>query len=144
MTLPLSSTPQDQYVTSIVTARTPASGYELTRIATLEPHIRAWANGHHFTLQLSGSRAKGTDITGGTDLDVFISLDPSVREYNTLENVYTTLRNRLSDSGYSVRQQNVSLGIEHDGLKVDVVPGVLHDHFDLDHSLYKQKARSWT
>jgi hypothetical protein len=140
---PAAETP-DSYITRVVGSRTPAYGLELLHVAGLEPPIFQWANGHQYELQLSGSRAKGTAITGSTDLDVFISLNPSVRTCNTLENVYNTLRNRLTTDGYSVREQNVSLGIDHMGLKVDVVPGVLHEGYTSDHSLYRRKAQTWT
>ncbi|MFA6295240.1 MAG: nucleotidyltransferase [Candidatus Paceibacterota bacterium] len=135
----------DQYIRNVVTAHTPNVTYIVAdKINELKPHIHAWANGHAYTLKLSGSLAKGTGITGTTDIDLFISLDPSVSTCNTLENVYNTLRNRFNGAGYSAREQNVSLGIDHTGLKVDVVAGVRHQMFGLDHSIWKRKAQTWT
>lgn len=135
----------DTYIRQIVAQHTPNITYDIQeRINSLVPHIQAWANGHLYTLKLAGSVAKGTDITGTTDLDLFISLNPSVSTYNTLENVYSTLRNRFNGAGYTAREQNVSVGINHTGLKMDIVAGVKHHALGLDHSVWKRKARTWT
>ena len=95
-------------------------------------------------MKLSGSLAKGTGITDTTDIDLFISLHPSVSDYNTLENVYGTLRNRFNGAGYTAREQNVSIGINHTGLKMDIVAGVKHHVLGFDHSIWKRKAQTWT
>lgn len=138
-------TEQDQYIRQIVAAHTPNIDFIAEdKINELRPHIHAWASGHGYELKLSGSLAKGTGITGTTDIDLFISLDPSVTTCNTLENVYNTLRNRLTGAGYTTREQNVSLGIDHTGLKMDVVAGVKHHILGFDHSIWKRKARTWT
>lgn len=137
----------DQYLREVVGRHTPVlllgTGYY---IGQLEPHIREWANGHEFEMQVAGSIAKNTAVSGVTDIDIFISLHPSVSTIpiNTLEYVYTTLRNRLTQAGYSPREQNVSLGISHAAVSIDVVPGVRHHPIGHDHSLWKRKARSWT
>lgn len=135
----------DKYVNSVVAKHTPIITYSVAqKIQELVSHIHLWANGHQYTPKLSGSHAKGTAITGTTDIDIFISLDPSVKDYNTLENVYVTLRNRFSLAGYSVREQNVSIGIDHAGLKIDLVAGVKHHILGLDHSLWKRKTSTRT
>ncbi len=135
----------DNYIRQIVVMHTPNITYLVQdKINELNPHIFAWANGFSYTIKPSGSLAKGTGITGTTDIDLFISLDPSVSDYNTLENVYKTLRNRLNGAGYTAREQNVSLGINHGGLKVDIVAGVKHHILGYDHSVWKRKAQSWT
>ncbi len=135
----------DPYLRQVVANHTPNVAYIVQeKINELNPHIHAWANGHTYFLKLAGSIAKGTAITGTTDIDVFISLDPSVSTCNTLENVYNTLRNRFTGAGYTTREQNVSVGINHTGLKVDVVAGVKHHILGLDHSIWKRKKQTWT
>jgi len=135
----------DAYVRRVVTAHTPIVSYNTQgKINELSQHIFPWANGHLYQVKLSGSIAKGTAITGTSDIDLFISLNPSVGTCNTLENVYTTLRNRFSLAGYNVREQNVSIGIDHTGLKIDIVAGVQHNVLGGDHSVWKRKARTWT
>jgi hypothetical protein len=135
----------DKYIVAIVTQHTPSIFYDVNQIQTeLNNHIFAWSNGHSYDLKLSGSVAKGTCIAGATDIDFFISLNPSVSTCNTLEQVYTTLRNRFTGAGYTVREQNVSIGINHAGYKIDIVPGVKHHLLGLDHSIWKRKAQTWT
>ena len=135
----------DAYLNRVVTAHTPNTQHLVqSAVRALHPHIQNWANGHEYTLKLSGSLAKGTGITGTTDVDLFISLNPSVNTSNTLENVYGTLRNRFHGAGYSPREQNVSIGIEHAGLKTDLVAGVRHHALGYDHSLWKRKTKTWT
>lgn len=135
----------DTYIRNIIAAHTPVISYNVqAKINELNPHIFAWANGHQYELKLAGSIAKGTAISGTSDIDLFISLNPSVSTCNTLENVYTTLRNRFNGAGYTAREQNVSVGIDHTGLKIDVVAGVKHNLLGLDHSIWKRKAQTWT
>ena len=135
----------DNYIRQTVALHTPRAIQDaINKLNGLSPHIHAWANGHQYELKLSGSIAKGTAITGTTDIDLFVSLNPSVKDYNTLENVYVTLRNRLTGVGYIPREQNVSLGINHDNFKVDVVPGVRQDFVSTDHSLWKRKQKTYT
>lgn len=134
----------DDYIIAVVQRHTPVIIGLEQKVQTLIPSITMWANGHQFDLKLSGSLAKGTGITGTTDMDLFISLHPSVSSCNTLENVYNTLGNRLRCAGYAVREQNVSIGIDHGGLKMDLVPGVKHHPLGFDHSLWKRKSQTWT
>lgn len=135
----------DDYIRRVVSQHTPIINDSaiLNTAKSLAPHIQAWANGYPYELRLSGSLAKGTGITGTTDMDLFISLDPSVSKANTLENVYCTLRNRFAGAGYSPREQNVSIGI-NPGLKIDLVAGVRHHPQGFDHSIWKRKAKTWT
>ncbi len=136
---------QDYYLQNVIERHAPNIYFVAeNKINELTPHIHAWANGHEYEIKLSGSLAKGTGITGTTDIDIFISLHPSVKECNSLDTVYSTLRNRMSAVGYSVREQNVSLGIDHTGLKVDLVPGVKHHPLGFDHSIWKRKKQTWT
>ena len=135
----------DTYIKNVVAAHTPTISYNVqSKINELNSHISAWANGHRYQLKLAGSMAKGTAITGTSDIDIFISLNPSVGTYNTLENVYNTLRNRFNGAGYSAREQNVSIGINHTGLQIDLVAGVQQSILGLDHSIWKRKAKTWT
>jgi hypothetical protein len=135
----------DLYITTVVSAHTPISLQNVAQIAQeLNAHIFAWANGHNYELKLSGSLAKGTGITGTTDVDFFISLNPSVGRCNTLKRVYETLRNRFNGAGYAAREQNVSIGINHLGYKIDLVAGVKQTPNGFDHSIWKRKKQTYT
>lgn len=136
---------EDNYIRGVVAQHAPTILFVAQqKINELAPHIFAWANGYEYEIKLAGSHAKGTAISGSSDIDIFISLHPSVKDSNTLENVYNTLRNRFNETGYQTREQNVSLGINHTGLKVDIVAGVRHHPLGLDHSIWKRKKGTWT
>lgn len=135
----------DSYMANVVSAHTPIGLQNIAQIAQdLNTHIHIWANGHDYELKLSGSLAKGTGITGTTDIDFFISLNPSVSTCNTLKHVYETLRNRFNGAGYSAREQNVSIGINHLGYKIDLVAGVKQTPNGFDHSIWKRKKQTYT
>lgn len=135
----------DSYINTVVASHTPVISYDVVQIAKeLNNHIYPWANGYEYELKLAGSVAKGTGITGTTDIDFFISLDHSVITLNTLEHVYETLRNRFNGAGYTTREQNVSIGIDHSNYKIDLVAGVKYESNSLDHSIWKRKAQTHT
>lgn len=72
-------------------------------------------------IQQSGSRAKSTAIKGKSDIDMFLSIeDPN--NANTLKQYYDSIYNFLKSNGYSVRKQNVSIGVKYNGCDIDVVP----------------------
>lgn len=107
----------------------------------LRPTLNRWGNGYLLRVLPSGSYVKGTAVAGGSDVDLFCSISSNVP--NTLEQAYSTLGNALKAAGYSIKVQNVSIGISVLGLKVDVTPGIRRDAQGNDHSLYSTKARSW-
>lgn len=107
----------------------------------LEPVLSRWGNGYLLRIEPSGSYAKGTAVKGGADVDIFCSVSSSVP--NSLPQIYSTLANALSQAGYAVRRQNVSLGIQVNGYKVDITPGRRRDPYGNDHSLYSSKKNSW-
>ena len=49
----------------------------------------------------------------------------------------------LTQKGYDVKKQNVSFGILHDGLKVDIIPARKHEGHTNYHSIYVSKTNSW-
>jgi hypothetical protein len=85
---------------------------------------------------------KGTAISLASDADVFISLSSNTQE--SLADIYTTLFEALSLAGYQVRKQNVSIGVRSGGYKIDLVPGKRQSQYGYNHSLYKNKAKTWT
>ena len=46
--------------------------------------------------------------------------------------------------GWQPRQQNVSIGIKYDGIKLDIVPSKIQQGYRNYHSIYKRKQNSWT
>lgn len=108
--------------------------------AELDSVIKDWAGSCLISTSISGSFAKGTATTLGSDFDLFVSLDTS----DTLKDVYNKLYAKLNSLGYSVKKQNVSLGLVVNGLNVDVIPAKKHAGHTNDHSIYLSKSDSWT
>ncbi len=108
----------------------------------LNPIIGAWAGSDLVSIEPSGSFSKGTANSSGTDLDLFISLSSTVTM--TLKDIYNSLAKKLTESGYTPRKQNVSLGIRVDGYDVDLVPAKRQSSTGSDHSLYRRRADTWT
>jgi len=110
---------------------------------TIIPLIKAWGGQHINFLGLSGSYAKGTAVKGGTDVDLFISISPTLNW--TLADIYKNLHEYVRKNGYpSARAQNVSIGLNIGGMNVDLVPAKKQDAQGEDHSLYRRKAGTWT
>jgi len=108
---------------------------------SLYPMLREWSRPHLLSIDLSGSYAKGTNVTLGNDLDLFISLRPNLP--HTLKEIYDSLDERLQQEGYSTKRQNVSIGINLNALSIDLTPGKKHPGLTTDHSIYKSKQSTW-
>ncbi len=135
----------DEYLASIlsrITAPTGTLGPGSQVLSGLTPTIRGWATTQLVEVKLSGSYAKGTSIIGGTDVDLFISLSSTTSQ--TLKEIYNSLANYFSGKGYSVRRQNVSIGITYAAKTVDLVPGKKQAAYGSDHSLYVSRQDTWT
>ena len=89
-------------------------------VQTLSPMLNRWAGQYLLSINPSGSFAKGTANRSGTDIDLFLSLSSNTPD--TLSEIRSTLRTQVTGSGYAVRDQNVSLGINVGSYKVDLVP----------------------
>ncbi len=109
-------------------------------ISTLISDIKKWANGCLEDIYISGSRAKGTAIKGSSDIDLLISLKSTTN--NTLSQIYNSLFNNLNNK-YTIRTQNVSLGINYNNYKIDLVPAKKQSGHTNDHSLYCSKQDTW-
>ncbi len=106
------------------------------------PYITEWANGYLVDVKISGSSEKGTAVSSGTDVDLFISLTSTTN--NTLNEIYESLFSYMNGKGFSVSRQNVSIGIDYNSDQVDLVPARRQDQYGNDHSLYIRKKNSWT
>jgi hypothetical protein len=126
-----------------------AGQYSIARRSAqvLMPALREWAGQYLVDVQFSGSFAKGTAVRGGTDVDLFISLASTTPE--SLAGIYDTLFNKMRGLEYQgqplqAKRQNVSIGIVLGGTQIDLVPGRRQDQWSDDHSLYKNRAATWT
>lgn len=106
------------------------------------PTIKTWGGNALKEVLFSGSYAKGTAVKGGTDVDLFISLSSTTT--STLQEIYDSLFSHLLSNGFEPRKQNVSIGIVLDGVRIDLIPAKRQDSNSNDHSLWKNKAQTWT
>ncbi len=106
------------------------------------PVLKHWGNAYLNSAEFSGSLAKGTSISIGTDADIFLSLSSTTP--GTLADMYSTLWNAVTAAGYVARKQNVSIGVTINGYSIDLVPGRRQSQYGSDHSLYRNKANSWS
>jgi hypothetical protein len=134
--------PSDNYLNQIINKyAVNEAGAKLQALA-IRPAIQRWAQQYLLETIFSGSIAKGTAILLCTDADVFISLSSITP--GTLAHMYETLFTALNHAGLQPRRQNVSIGVTSGGFKIDLVPGKRQSQFGYDHSIYKNKAHSWT
>jgi hypothetical protein len=110
--------------------------------ASLTPMLREWAGNALLDVHPSGSFMKGTAVLSGTDIDLFISISESCPD--TLGDIYRKLRDRLTERGYSPKQQNVSVNIKVATYAVDLVPAKRQAGSLTDHSLYRRRVATWT
>lgn len=112
-------------------------------IGILMPIIKSWGGSYIASTDFSGSLAKGTGVSPGTDADIFISLKSTTP--NALKEIYSTLYDALAhgNAGMGLRKQNVSIGVNILGMSIDLVPGKRQSQYGNDHSLYKSKSDTW-
>lgn len=107
-----------------------------------EPYVQDWANGCLCDFKISGSVRKGTAVSNGTDVDLFISLKSSTK--NSLSELYNSLFSYMKGKDFDVRKQNVSIGVNYNSYQIDLVPSKRQSQYGNDHSLYVSKKNTWT
>jgi hypothetical protein len=111
-------------------------------LTILRPTIAQWANKYLVRMAPSGSFVKGTANSSGTDIDIFISLAANTPD--NLKDIYNSMFAWMQGSGYTPKQQNVSINIRVGAYVVDLVPAKRQDAHSNDHSLYRRRANTWT
>jgi hypothetical protein len=132
----------DQYVASVVIKHAVRAGVDsaASRAANLVvPVLRSWAGQSLLGIQFSGSYAKGTAISIGTDVDLFISLGGT----QPVKEIYWSLFQCCVARRLNPQAQNVSVRVQSNGLNVDLVPGRKQAGKTVDHTIYKRKKDSW-
>lgn len=110
-------------------------------IRPLYREIRNWAGKYLVKILPSGSFAKGTAIRGAVDIDLLISLKNQTPK--TLKEIYDSLYVNLSTT-YLAKKQNVSIGIQYQGIKLDLIPAKRMPNMTYPHSIYVSKLDTWT
>ncbi len=132
----------DEYMRAILAKYSVNTSGAMAAGQTIYPVLAQWGNQYLNSADFSGSLAKGTGISIGTDADIFLSLSSTTP--GTLAKMYDTLYNAVTTAGYTARKQNVSIGVKVNGYSIDLVPGKRQSQYGNDHSLYKSKTSSWT
>jgi hypothetical protein len=113
----------DAYVRSILAKYEMPSGEsspaELAA-AELTIPITEWAGRFLQGIVFSGSYAKGTRVKGATDIDILISLGP--RTPLDADKLYERFFGFLKRKNLQPRRLNVSIGLQHHGLEVHLIP----------------------
>ncbi|MGA2789477.1 MAG: nucleotidyltransferase [Candidatus Bathyarchaeia archaeon] len=135
----------DEYVLSVISNYSVSTGPSSPsyRVAQqVYPIIQTWAGKALLDVSFSGSYAKNTGIRGTTDVDLFISLDPSTP--GTLKEIYDHLFNFLTNQNLSPHKQNVSINVRYSGISVDLIPARKQSGNTNDHSLFRNRTQTWT
>ncbi len=139
----------DDYLKNIIRKYTP-SDCSMENLmhdkSKLSKSISNWADKNGFVLneiKISGSTAKGTAITLGSDLDIFVSVTDNY-VIKSLNDMYCSLADYLERIYKNVRKQNVSIRVIINDHKIDIVPAKLHSYIQNgNHSLYLNKKKTW-
>lgn len=131
----------DEYIRLVL------SGYDLPggegspaelAAAELRQPITEWAGRFLQGISFCGSYANGTRVKGATDIDILVSVGP--RTPLDVDKLYDRFFTFLKDRGHKPIRQNVSIGLQHHGLKIDLIParqewGAANDHriFETEH-----------
>jgi hypothetical protein len=135
----MKSMTSDEYVLQVVAKYAVSTTAEIYH-GMLEPSFRNWAGVYLSRTFISGAYAKGTAVRSSSDIDIFISLKSN---YPNLNGMYDSLYQFALNQGWFPRRQNVSLGIQFAGAKIDLVPGRVQEGYLNWHSLYKSKQMTW-
>jgi tRNA nucleotidyltransferase (CCA-adding enzyme) len=134
----------DQYVDLVVNQRVVNNAVGSPAYFAAEnlmPTLREWGGTSLDTISYSGSFAKGTAISLGTDVDLFLSVnhacDKSVRD------IYWALYSFLEGRQFHPQTRNVAVRVKTHGLSVDLVPGRRQNGNTRDHTLYRRKTDTW-
>jgi hypothetical protein len=135
----------DDYVASVVGKYAVSTGMGSPAdkaAAAVVPRVREWAGANLLNIGFSGSYAKGTAITLGIDVDLFISLSSGSGQ--GVKETYWNLFRWCADRQLRPEAGNVSVRVECEGVRVDLVPGRKQKGNTRDHTLYSRRKDSWT
>lgn len=131
----------DQYVDSVIARclvdNTAGSAAYLAAEALI-PSLREWGGASLQSISYSGSFAKGTAVTPGTDVDLFLSVRPSCDM--SARDIYWSLYSFLDGRQLLPQTRDVGVSVRMHGLCVDLVPGRQHEQSTREHTLYRRKA----
>jgi len=131
----------DFYVNKIIVAHQPTyTANDALRFKTsLLPTLQNWASTNLISVDVSGSLAKGTAISGTTDIDLLVSLRHDTP--HTVQEISNNLLIFLRNAGLSVSRRNVAITIAGaNGLKIDIVPARKQNAWTNNHWLWSHRT----
>ncbi len=116
----------DYYLYELI-KRKHTNGYNVNEqkaFDAISSRINVWAqiNNIDITIKKSGSKEKGDSVKGKSDVDMFVSID-DFNNFSSVEKYRLSLYEFLSKIYSNIRNQDVSIGINYDGIDVDITPG---------------------
>lgn len=131
----------DQYVDSVIQRclvdNTAGSAAYLAGEALI-PSLREWGGQSLASISYSGSFDKGTAVSPGTDVDLFLSVRPSCQK--SASDIYWSLYSFLDGRQFLPQTRNVAVSVRMHGLCVDLVPGWQREANTREHDLYRRKT----
>ena len=130
----------DQYIASIVEKYHVEAevGSSAHRAADkVIPIIKQWGKQHLLGITLSGAYAKNTAVGVSSDVDVLVTLSPIAGI--EINNLFWKLFEYLMEQNLQPRSRNVSVQVEVNGLRVDLIPAYRDQGTSID-ILYNKKS----
>jgi hypothetical protein len=84
------------------------------------PVLKGWGGQHLLAVTLSGAYAKGTAISLSSHIDILLSL--KLPDEMEVRNVFWSLFEYLADRDLQPHTRTVSLQVQSNGLRVDLIP----------------------
>jgi len=112
----------DQYLQSIISKHRKETGANLQAYQTARkfmPTLRGWAGETLIDITFAGSYAKGTGVEGSTDIDLLILLD--AHTCGNMKDLYENLYSYLDSKLIGPIQRNLSIGVNHSGIFMDIL-----------------------
>ena len=119
----------------------PESPAEMVAVELKKP-ISEWAGRYLLGITFCGSYANGTRVRGATDVDLLVSLGP--RTPLDIDKLYERFFTFLNSRGYNPKRQSVSIGLQHHGLAVDLVPARQEWGASNDYRVFETERRRVT
>lgn len=124
--------------------RTEEDDFRSVKQALVEvlPVVKAWGGDAIEHSRVTGSFAKGTNVPGGTDADLLISL---AHDYNHAPvTIYKGLFEHLRKNGYpNVRANHITIQVPTGGLLIDLIPARKANSRSEDHRVFNRKTGEW-
>ncbi len=93
--------------------------------------------------RITGSFAKGTNVQGGTDVDMLLSFHPAYQSAPVT--IYKELFEHLRRNGFpGASASHVGIRLTVDGLLIDLIPARKHTEEGEDHRIFNRKTGEWT